>query len=258
MPSIEIFQFPARTDNFCVLLHDPGSGATAAIDAPETDVIEKALQARGWVLSHILVTHRHFDHIEGIPGLKAAYDCEVIGPEASAAETGMYGRTVRGGDTFRWAGAEVRVIATPGHTLDHVSYNLPEHRLAFVGDTVFSLGCGRVIEGTMPQMWQSIQAIRALPGETLLYCGHEYTQANADFAITIDPDNAALQRRRAEVAELRAAGRPTLPTTIEAERAANPFLRADDPKIADRLGLPGADPAEIFGELRRRKDRFKG
>src|SRR4051812_5447193 len=215
-----------------------------------------AFQRQGLRLTHILVTNKHFDHIEGIPALKAGYDCLVIGPQASAVETGLYDHTVKDGDSVPWSGPEIRVIATPGHTLDHLSYFLPDEGLVFVADTVFSLGCGRVIEGTHPMMWESIKRIRALPDDTVLYCGHEYTLANAKFAITIEPDNAALQARRAAVERLRAAGELTLPTTIAEEKATNPFLRADEPAVMRQLGMTGAEPAAVFAEIRTRKDRF--
>jgi hydroxyacylglutathione hydrolase len=257
MAGIEVVQFFARSDNFGALIHDPASGATAAIDAPDADAVMRAAQGRGWTLTHILVTHKHMDHIEGIPALKAAYSCEVIGPEKSAAQTGMYDRKVGGGDAFEWGGAEVRVLATPGHTLDHVSYWLPAEEVVFVGDTVFSLGCGRVIEGTHAMMWDSIKRIRDLPDATRLYCGHEYTLANARFAVTVDPENAALRRRMADVERLTAAGEPTLPTSIGAEKAENPFLRADDPGLMQAVGMAGAEPAAVFAEIRTRKDLFR-
>lgn len=256
MPTLDVVQFISRDDNFSVLLHEPGSGRTAAIDAPAADPIIAALKERGWTLTHILVTHKHLDHIEGIPALQAAFDCEVIGPEASAAETGMYDRTVKHGDSFDWAGMEVRVIETPGHTLDHVSYHLPGEKLVFVGDTIFSLGCGRVIEGDHAMMWDSLLKLRALPDETALYCGHEYTLANARFAVTVDPQNAALKARFAEVENLRAAGKPALPTTIAQEKATNPFLRADDPAVMKAVGMADAKPAAVFKEIRTRKDKF--
>ena len=256
MPPFEIVQFPARSDNFGVLVHDPDSGATAAIDAPEADAILGVLHERGWRLTDILVTHKHLDHIEGIPALKAAYSCEVIGPEASALQTGMYDRTVKDGDVFTWGGTEVRVIATPGHTLDHVSYWLPDQKVAFVADTIFALGCGRVIEGTHGMMWDSIKRLRDLPDDTALYCGHEYTLANAKFAVTVDPENEGLRERYGEVQRLREDGRPTLPTTMALEKATNPFLRADHPEVAAAVGLSGADPARVFAEIRTRKDRF--
>ena len=256
--ALQVVQFLARSDNYCVLLHDPESGATAAIDAPDADVVRKAAQDRNWRLSDIFVTHKHFDHIEGIPALKAAYGCRVVGPAKSAHETGMYGREVKHGDAFEWGGARVEVIETPGHTLDHVSYHLPQQELVFVGDTIFSLGCGRVFEGTHAMMWDSILRLRELPDETQLYCGHEYTLANAKFALTVDPDNPTLRERMAEVERLAAERRPTLPTTIGREKATNPFLRADDPALMEELGMPGADPAQVFAEIRTRKDRFRG
>jgi hydroxyacylglutathione hydrolase len=253
---LEVMQFPARSDNFGVLLHDPDSGATVAIDAPEDEAVMRALTERGWILSHVLVTHKHADHVAGVPVLKAAYSCEVIGPKESAVQVGLYDRLIEDGDSFTCAGREVRVIATPGHTLDHVSYWLPEDERVFVGDTIFSLGCGRVIEGTHAMMWDSIQRLRGLPEATELYCGHEYTLANGRFAVTVDPGNKALAARLAEVERLRQAGLPTLPTTIGLEKETNPFLRAEHPAVAAAVGLRGAPAAEVFAELRRRKDRF--
>jgi hydroxyacylglutathione hydrolase len=258
MPTLDVAQFIIRTDNFAVLLHDPKSGRTVAIDAPEADPIIAVLKERGWTLSDIFVTHKHFDHIEGIPALQTAYDCTVTGPEASAAETGMYDHTMKDGDMLEWAGRKVQVIETPGHTLDHVSLYFPEERLVFVGDTLFSLGCGRVMQGEHARMWDSLLAIRALPEDTELYCGHEYTLANAKFALSVDPENPALKARAAEVQKLVEAGRPALPTTIGAEKAANPFLRADDPVLMRAVGMAGARPAEVFKEIRTRKDNFRG
>jgi len=256
MADLEIAQFPARSDNFGVLVHDPETGSTASIDAPEADAIIRELQARGWRLTHVLVTHKHFDHVEGVPALRESFGATIIGPAKSAAETGLYDQTVKEGDRLAFAGREVRVIETPGHTLDHVSYHLPAARLAFVGDTLFALGCGRVFEGTPEMMWGSLSKLRALPDETSVYCGHEYTLSNAKFAVTVDPDNSALKERLKEVERLRADGHPTLPTNIGREKATNPFLRADDPALARALGMDGAAPAAIFAEIRKRKDRF--
>lgn len=256
MARLQVVQFPARSDNFGVLLHDPESGRTAAIDAPETDAVIEALQDKGWKLTDIFVTHKHFDHIDGIASLKAAYEVTVTGPAASAAETGLYDRTVKDGDILDFAGCEVRVIATPGHTLDHITYWFPDEKLVFAADLIFSLGCGRVIEGDHAMMWNSIRRIRELPDDTALYCGHEYTEANAKFALTVEPDNAALRERAAEVDRLRDAGQSTLPTTIGREKATNPFLRADMPELQKAVGMEGEDPALVFGEVRTRKDRF--
>ncbi len=256
MADFDIVQLPARSDNYAVLVHDPASGATASIDAPDAAPIKAELEARGWTLTHILVTHKHLDHVEGIKPLRQAFDVTVIGPQKSAAETGLYDRTVTDGDHLEFAGTEVQVIETPGHTLDHVSYFLPGQKLAFVADTLFALGCGRVFEGTPEMMWESLKKLRALPDETVVYCGHEYTLANAEFAVSVEPDNAALADRAAQIRALRAEDKPTLPTTIKREKETNPFLRADDRGLADALGMAGADPVTVFAEVRGRKDRF--
>jgi hydroxyacylglutathione hydrolase len=255
--SLLIEQFICRGDNYAVLLHDTGSGETAAIDAPDGAAITARLKQKGWGLDHILVTHHHGDHTEGIPGLKSAYGAKVTAPEAEADRIRQVDKTVRGGDKFIWSGHAVEVLDTPGHTLGHVSYVIPSQRLAFVADTLFAVGCGRVMEGTMEMMWGSLEKLAALPGETAVYCGHEYTEANIRFALTIEPDNADLVNRGREVATLRAAGKMTLPTTIALEKRTNPFLRADQPGIRARLGMEHAPAASVFGEIRQRKDRFK-
>ena len=256
MAELEIVQFTARSDNFAVLVHDPESGATASIDAPEASPIQAELEKRGWALTDIFVTHKHQDHIDGIPVLKEAYGATVTGPEKSAATTGLYDRTVSDGDSFDFAGHEVRVMETPGHTLDHVSYTIPDQKLLFCADTLFALGCGRVFEGNAAMMWDSLTALRALPDDTRVYCGHEYTLANARFAVTVDPDNDQLAARLREIEALRSEGKPTLPTTIALEKATNPFLRADDEAVAAAVGLAGADPVKVFAEIRSRKDNF--
>ena len=238
MADLQIVQFTARSDNFAVLVHDPDSGRTASIDAPEAAPILAELKDRGWQLTDIFVTHKHYDHIDGIPALKEAYDVTVTGPAKSARETGLYDETVSDGDSFDFAGHRVQVIETPGHTLDHVSYYIADQNLLFSADTLFALGCGRVFEGNPAMMWNSLKALRALPDETIVYCGHEYTLANARFAVTADPQNSQLAQRLAEIETLRAAGKPTLPTLLGLEKATNPFLRADDPAVAAAMGLP--------------------
>lgn len=248
--------FPCLKDNYGVLLHDTETGATAAIDAPEAGAVEAALQQSGWRLSHVLVTHHHADHTAGLPALKQKHGCEIIAPAAEAHRIAPVDATVRGGDAVRIGSLAGEVIETPGHTAGHISYWFPASKLAFVGDTLFSIGCGRVIEGTAEMMWQSLLKLRALPDDTLLYCGHEYTEANIRFARTIEPDNPALAERAAEVARLRAAGAPTLPVTLGAEKAANPFLRADRPEVAAAVGLAGQPPWRVFAEIRERKNRF--
>jgi hydroxyacylglutathione hydrolase len=250
-------QFGARSDNFAVLIHDTTAGLTAAIDAPEAAPIVAKLKEKGWRLDHIFTTHHHQDHVEANLALKAAYGCTIIGPQAEAAKIPGIDTALAEGETFRFAGHEVRVIATPGHTLGHIAYHLPGQRLAFTGDTLFAVGCGRVFEGTMEAMWHSLEKLMRLPDDTVIYCGHEYTAANVRFALTVDPGNAALINRAAEVAALRAAGKATLPTTIALEKATNPFLRVAEPAIRALLGMENATAAEVFAELRRRKDNFR-
>lgn len=256
MAAFELELFPCRTDNFGVLLHDPDSGETAAIDAPEEAAILAALERRGWTLTHILTTHHHGDHIEGNLALKTRFDAQIIGPAEEANRIPGIDMTVPGGGSFTFAGHAVKAIETPGHTAGHVSYHFPEDELLFAGDTLFALGCGRLFEGTPADMWASLTKLAALPDETVVYFGHEYTLSNARFALTVDPDNAALRQRADEIEALRAEGGFTAPTTIGLEKRTNPFLRADDPDIRRHLGLEEADAAEVFAEIRRRKDSF--
>jgi len=247
--------FLCLKDNFGVLLHDPGSGATAAIDAPEAAPIEAALKDTGWRLTDILVTHHHADHTDGIPALKERYRCRVVAPQAEAARIPLVDETVRENDKVRVGALEARVLETPGHTAGHISYFFPDDHLAFVGDTLFSIGCGRVIEGNAEMMWQSLLKLRALPDNTRVYCGHEYTQANVRFAKTIEPANAALDARAKEVDKLIAAKKPTVPSALGEEKAANPFLRADLAEVAKSVGLSGQPAWKVFAEVRERKNR---
>ena len=251
-------QFFCLQDNYGVLLHDPESGATAAIDAPEAAPIEAALRETGWRLTDILVTHHHNDHTAGIAALKERHRCRVVAPRSEAARIPAVDATVGGGDTASVGTLKARVIDTPGHTAGHISYWFGEDKLAFVGDTLFSIGCGRIIEGDPPMMWESLLKLRALPDDTQVYCGHEYTASNIAYARTIEPANQALKARAGEVATLRAAKQATLPTTIGAEKAANPFLRADVAEVAAAIGLAGKPAAEVFAKIRAGKDTFRG
>jgi len=252
----QIDLFLCLKDNFGVLLHDAQSGATAAIDAPEAAPIEAALQETGWRLSDILVTHHHADHTQGIGELKQRHQCRVVAPRNEAKRIAHVDETVGEGDSVQVGGLEGRVIDTPGHTAGHISYFFPADKLAFVGDTLFSIGCGRVIEGNPEMMWNSLLKLRGLPDDTRFYCGHEYTQANIRFAETIEPNNKSLAARADEVAKLIAAHKFSIPATIGAEKAANPFLRADDAEMAKSLGLGGKPAWQVFAEIRERKNRF--
>ena len=254
----EIHQYFCLQDNYGVLLHDPATGATAAIDAPDAAPIEAALVERGWRLTDILVTHHHNDHTAGIAALKARHGCRVVAPRAEAARIPDVDETVAEGDRVAVGALEARVLETPGHTAGHISFVFAQEAVAFVGDTLFSIGCGRLLEGTPEDMWRALLKLRALPDDTRIHCGHEYTASNVAFALTIEPDNAALAARAEEVAALRAAGQPTLPTTLGAEKAANPFLRADIASVAAAVGLAGRDANEVFARIRAGKDSFKG
>lgn len=253
-----VHQFTCLKDNFGVLVHDSGSGATAAIDAPDAEPIIAAAAARGWSLTDLLITHHHADHIQGIPGLKARFPkLRIAGPAKEAARIGALDVELREGDLARVGQLSAQVLETPGHTAGHICYWFEQDEIAFCADTLFALGCGRVFETPLGVMWDSLcKLANRLPGETQIYCGHEYTESNARFALTIERDNAVLIGRAEEVGRLRAAGKPTLPTTMSLELATNPFLRAEEPTVQAAVGMAGADPAAVFAELRTRKDRF--
>jgi hydroxyacylglutathione hydrolase len=256
MATLQIYQFPCLSDNYGVLIHDANARVTASIDAPQADGVRAALKEKGWTLTHILTTHHHADHTGGNAALKAETGCTVIGPRGEAAKIPGIDTKVGEGDTFTFGTHQVRVLETPGHTAGQVNYFIPSAKVAFCGDTLFAIGCGRVIEGTPEMMWNSLKKLMALPADTAVYCGHEYTQANAAFALTIEPGNPALQKRAREVDELRAAGKPTLPTSIGLELETNPFLRPHIPAIQKRLGMEDRPEWEIFAEIRERKNKF--
>ncbi len=256
MTTLQIEQFSCRTDNFGVLIHDTATGATASIDAPEENPILDVLEDRGWQLTDIFVTHHHADHVEANLALKKKFGVKITGPRDEADKIPGLDEAVGGGDRFRFQDYDVEVIATPGHTLGHICYYLPDAETAFTADTLFALGCGRIFEGTPAQMHQSLQKLAALPDDTVVYCGHEYTEANARFALTIDPGNQQLVQRATDVYGLRATGKPTLPTSIGLEKVTNPFLRTGDPQIRQLLEMEDECDEAVFAEIRRRKDSF--
>lgn len=252
----DIHQFPCLSDNYGFLLHDSDSGATVCIDTPDVDAINTALKARGWTLTAIWNTHHHFDHAGGNTALKAQWGCEIVAAAADAHRIEGIDRTVVEGDQVSLGAATARVIETPGHTTGHIAYHFADAGCAFVGDTLFALGCGRLFEGSPAQMWDSLGKLVALPDETVIYCAHEYTAANAAFALSVDPGNAALVTRAQEIDALRSEGRPTVPTRLGLEKQTNPFLRATAPELAANLALAATDPVAVFAETRRRKDSF--
>ncbi|MFA5951220.1 MAG: hydroxyacylglutathione hydrolase [Hyphomicrobium sp.] len=256
MTQLHIRQFPCLKDNYGVLFHDPEGGTTASIDAPDAAVVAHQLAEAGWRLTHIFATHHHADHTAGIAALKSETGCQVIGPRGEAQRIPMIDREVAEPDAFAFGQLEVRVLDTPGHTIGHVSYWLPEARVAFVGDTLFAMGCGRVLEGTAEMMWASLEKLACLPAETMIYCGHEYTLANARFGLTIEPENVALRQRAHDVEAMRAAGKQTLPTRVGLELETNVFLRPQVDAIRERLGMRSAPDWRVFAEIRDRKNKF--
>jgi hydroxyacylglutathione hydrolase len=248
--------FMCRKDNYGYLAHDPETGATATIDAPDAAPFLAALEARKWRLSDILITHHHDDHTAGIPALVEAFGARVTGPAAEADKIRGLDAGVSPGEEIRVGNARFAVLGAPGHTLGHVVYHEAAGGHLFTGDALFSLGVGRMFEGTPGPMWAGLVGMKRLPDETLVYCGHEYTLANAKFALSVDPDNPALRERAAEAEELRARDAFTIPVSLGLEKRTNPFLRADTPELARAVGLAPGDPVAVFAALRKAKDNF--
>jgi hydroxyacylglutathione hydrolase len=254
--SLVIDVFICRKDNYGYLACDTASGRTAAIDAPDADAIIKAARALGRTLTDILITHHHQDHVEGIKALVAEYGAVVTGPRAEADKIAGLDVEVEPGDTITLGATHFSVLGVPGHTLGHIAYYDAAGGHLFTGDSLFSLGVGRMFEGTPGPMWEGLLGLRNLPDDTLIYCGHEYTVANAKFALSVDPNNAALRIRAAEAERARAEGRFTVPVSLGMEKRTNPFLRADQPDLLKAIGAQGADPVNTFAALRRAKDEF--
>ena len=252
--AVEIEQFMCRSDNFGILMRDGASGEVALVDAPEEAPILEAIQRTGWRPKLLLVTHHHPDHVEANVALKKRFGLRIVGPLAEASKIPGIDEGMAEGDEIAFGGETIQVMETPGHTAGHVSYYLPGAGVLFAADTLFALGCGRLFEGTPAMMHASLMRLAELPPETSVYCGHEYTLSNARFALTVDPTNERLKERAKAFETLRAAGKPTLPTTIGDELATNPFLRAADPAIRRHLGMQDAKDVEVFAEIRKRKD----
>lgn len=262
---MDIHLIPAFNDNYIYLLReDAGDASVASTGVARTGVVDPgdpqpvidALEQRGWQLTHIFNTHHHPDHIGGNSVLKERYGAEVIGARADVMRIPDMETCLGDGETISFGRHTAKVLFIPGHTSGHIAFYFAEEKALFCGDTLFALGCGRLFEGTPADMWTSLLKLRDLPDDTQVYCGHEYTQSNARFAVTVDPQNGQLRDRVIEINDLRARGLPTIPTTIGLERATNPFLRADEADVVAAIGLPNGDPVDIFTEIRRRKDHF--
>lgn len=252
---LEILTIPCRSDNYAFAIHD--GSRTALVDAPEAAPILAALTDRGWSLDAVWITHHHADHVDGLPGLLEAFpDAQVTGSRDDAHRLPPLHRQVSDGDSFDFGDRRVDVMDVSGHTINHIAFHIPDASAAFTADSLMALGCGRVFEGTMSQMWDSLCKLAALPEDTMIYSGHEYTANNAKFALTVEPDNAALQDRARKIDALRAEGKATVPSSLADELATNPFLRANLAAVKRALSLPDAPDAEVFATIRSRKDQF--
>ncbi len=254
--ALQLVTIPCLSDNYAYLIHDANTGETAVVDVPEAGPIQRALADNGWTLTHILLTHHHYDHIDGVADLLATASAQVIGAAADAHRLPPLHKAVNEGDTLRIGSDEAHVLDVSGHTVGHIAFHFPDSKLVFTADSLMALGCGRLFEGTPAQMHASLAKLAALPVDTTVCSGHEYTQSNANFALTIDPANEALISRADAIRVARDKGQPTVPSTLAEELATNPFLRAHDPVIQTHLGLDGADPVDVFADIRARKDRF--
>ena len=250
----EIVTVPCLSDNYAFLIHHAETGQTALVDAPEAAPIRAELDRRGWMLSHILITHHHGDHIDGVDELRG--DAQVIGAADDAARLPSLDAAYGDGDSFDFAGHPVHVMDVSGHTIGHIAFHIPDAGAVFTADSLMALGCGRLFEGKPAQMWQSLSKLAALPDDTIVCSGHEYTAANGRFAITIEPENPDLQARIADIADKRANGIPTVPSTLALEKATNPFLRAHLDSVKSNIDMPNASDADAFAEIRARKDNF--
>lgn len=253
---LDLVTIPCLADNYAYLIHDPDTGQTAVIDVPEAGPILAALSAHQWRLTDILITHHHDDHIQGVDTLRARTGAMVMGAVADAHRLPRLDLALTESDSFSVGTEFARVIEVPGHTLGHIAFHFPQSRLLFTADSLMAGGCGRLFEGTAPQMHASLAKLAALPPDTLVCSGHEYTASNLRFAATLEPDNPRLISRIAEVADKRAKGLPTVPVPLEEELATNPYLRAHLPALKTAVGLPDADDVTVFAEIRARKDKF--
>ena len=254
--TLEIVTIPCLADNYAFLLRDQATGKVALVDAPESYPIQKALQDKGWKLDMVLLTHHHNDHVDGLPELIAEYHPQIIGAKADASRLPPLDLALNEGDTFTVGESEGHIIDVSGHTIGHIAFHFPSANAVFTADSLMALGCGRLFEGSPEMMWASLSKLAALPADTIVYSGHEYTASNAKFALSVEPDNAALQSRVADITAKRAAGTPTVPSTLKEELATNPFLRAHLPEMKAAVGMEGASDVEVFAAIRKQKDNF--
>ena len=256
MSTLEIDLVPCLKDNYAYLVFDRAEGVCGVVDASESEPVKRALEAKGLKLTHILSTHHHPDHVGGNLALKQAFGVKVVGAAKDSARIPGIDVGVNEGDVFRLGSHAARVLEIPAHTSQHIAFWFEADKAVFTGDTLFAMGCGRLFEGTPDMMWSALSKLMRLPDDTRVYCGHEYTEANGRFALTVEPDNAALQTRMDDVRQARAKGLPTIPSNIGLEKKTNPFMRAESREIRRTLGLENASNVDVFAETRRRKDKF--
>lgn len=253
---LEIITVPCLDDNYAYLLHAPLTGLTALVDAPDAAPIIAALEDKGWTLDFILLTHHHWDHVDGVEELRAKYGTSVIGAAADKHRLPPLDLEVSDGTVFSLGNVDVHVSDVSGHTIGHIAFHIPSVKALFTADSLMALGCGRLFEGTPEQMLASLTKLTALPNDTLVYSGHEYTATNAAFALTVDPENADLKARAEGVARSRENNLPTVPSMLSMEKKTNPFLRSDSKGIRTALGMPEASDLEVFTEVRLRRNQF--
>ena len=252
----DLITIPCLSDNYAYLLHDQDSGAVAAVDVPDAAPIKAALAARGWTLTQVWLTHHHWDHVDGLADLLADHPAKVVGAKADAHRLPDLDLAVSEAEDFALGAHQGSVIDVSGHTIGHIAFHVPDAKIVFTADSLMALGCGRLFEGTAGQMWSSMRKLMALPADTTLCSGHEYTASNAKFALTVDPQNPALILRSQQIDQARAKNQPTVPTLLSTELETNPFLRPADPGIRATLGMQTATDEEVFTEIRKRKDNF--
>jgi hydroxyacylglutathione hydrolase len=256
MAKLEIHQVPVLRDNYVYLLHEPQANLTAVVDPAVSDPVFDALDEKGWSLTHILNTHHHNDHVGGNLAIKERTGCTIVGARVDAHRIPGIDIEVGDGESFDLGGATAKVLEVPGHTHGHIVYWFEESEALFCGDTMFAMGCGRLSEGTADQLWASLSRLMTLPPETRVYCAHEYTQANGQFAMSVEPSNQNLISRMAEIDAKRAQNIPTVPSKLGEELATNPFLRPDSIDLQRSISMEGSDSLNVFAEIRQRKDKF--
>ena len=256
MSQMRIELVPCLKDNYAYLIHDAGAKTTGIVDPSEAAPVFAALERTGLKLTHILNTHHHFDHTGGNLPLKEKTGAIIVGPKADKDRIPGIDVALGEGDTYTFGTRTARVFDIPAHTRGHIAFWFEADKAVFTGDTMFAMGCGRLFEGTPEQMWKSLSKLASLPEDTRVYCGHEYTESNGRFALTVEPDNTDLVARMRDVRERRAKNEPTIPSTIGLEKKTNPFIRATSPALQKTLGLAGSDPVTVLAETRRRKDAF--